>query len=96
MMPDKDGADAVPTPTREEIETLCVLHVIGVSGSPVAEVAALLGLSGELASVVANGLIAIERAGWLKIDGDVVTRTARGQEYLERRVAELSQRAAGG
>jgi DNA-binding MarR family transcriptional regulator len=76
-------------PSREEIESLCILHAVGVLGCPARDLAARLGLSRELASAVAAGIEPLIRAGWIERRDEHVSLTDAGRQQLDRRLSDL-------
>lgn len=76
-------------PSRGEIETLCILHAVGVSGCRTRELAVRLGLSVTLADVVAEGMGRLVDVGLLDHVDGWFTVTHRGREKLTKRLAEL-------
>lgn len=83
-----------PAPSREEIETLCILHAIGPHGCHVDDLAALLGLSPGLASVVAAGIQPLIFAGWVELHDTQFSLTDAGREWLQERRSTLLGRAS--
>jgi hypothetical protein len=79
-------------PSREEIETLCVLHAVGPHGCPEGGLAARLGLSPALASAVAEGIAPLIRAGWVDLQDDQLSLTESGNRRLRERLSELLHR----
>ncbi len=75
--------------TREEIETLCLLHAVGPHGCPVGELAARLGLSSTVASAVAESIVPLVGAGRLAMDDGSIRRTREGDRWLAQRLSEL-------
>ncbi len=75
--------------TREEIETLCLLHAVGPHGCPVGELAARLGLSATLAPAVTESIAPLIGTGRLAMTDNIVTRTATGDHWLTQRLSEL-------
>ncbi len=84
--------DAIQMPSREEVETLCVLHAVGPSGCPVGDLAARLGLSATLAPTIAEGMQTVVRRGLLDRLDERFTWTEHGRELLLRRLTELGLR----
>ncbi len=87
--------DEKPGPSREEIETLCILHAVGPHGCPVHDLARLLGLSPGLAPAVAAGVEPLIRAGWVDRRDDQFSLTDTGQEWLKARLSDLLDRPSG-
>ena len=75
-------------PSREEIETLCVLHAVGADGCWTGDLAERLGLSPSLAALVAGGMDPLIRKGWLEERNGRFVVTDVGQEWLSQRLAE--------
>lgn len=74
-------------PTREEIETLCILHVVGRAGCKLDELPHLLGLSTALAEAVANCIEPLIGNGLLVLEDGGVKHTEAGSSYLTDRLA---------
>lgn len=72
-------------PTREEIETLCLLHVIHQHGCRASDLAALLGLSPGLAATVAQCAEPLVKAGWVDAKEDRLSLTSAGEQWLHER-----------
>ena len=85
-----------PGPSREEIETLCMLHAVGLDGCSVAELPARLGLSPTLAAQFALAIAPLVGRGWLARDGDRISQTETGRERLTLRLSELGVAVPGG
>ena len=83
----KDGS--ICKPSRGEIETLCVLHVVGSSGCQAGDLAIRLGLSATLAGVVAEGMERLIMAGLLERVEERFMVTDAGRKKLRTRLAEL-------
>lgn len=81
--------DSIHKPSRGEIETLCILHAVGPSGCRAGDLAARLGLSPTLASVVVHGIERMIFGGLLDQDDEWFRLTERGRETLTKRLAEL-------
>ena len=71
-----------PRPSREDIETLCLLLAVGPTACTASQLAARLGLSTGLGSAVAGAAEALERSAWLTINDGQITRTADGERHL--------------
>lgn len=84
--------DPIHMPSRGEIETLCVLHAVGSSGCRANDLAARLGLSATLASVVAHGIERMVFGGLLDSVDDSFRLTERGRDLLMKRLDELGLR----
>ncbi len=76
-------------PSREEIETLCILHAVGRRGCHTSDLPARFGLSPALADVLAEATAPLCAAGWLSVEDDRVATTDAGDRYLAERLAEL-------
>ena len=86
--PGADAPDIVLS--RAEVETLCVLYVVGAHGCPALELAPRLGLSQSLAEDVAEGMNALVLMGLLDRTEDArFLVTAAGRSRLEGTLAEL-------
>ena len=80
--------------SRAEIETLCVLHVVGARGCPVLHLAERLGLSPSVAEEVAEGMRPLVMAGVLdRSPEDMFTVTDAGRERLELTFERLGLRS---
>ncbi|MEO7328127.1 MAG: hypothetical protein ABI193_06090 [Minicystis sp.] len=79
----------VRKPTREEIETLCVLHAVGHRACSLVQLASCLGLAPSLAPAIKVAIEALTGAGWLILAGEMVSRTDEGGAYLAARLEEL-------
>ena len=78
-----------PKLSRAEIETLCILSVVGKGGCPAGDLASRLGLSPTLASAVAEGMTILEDQGILERVDDKFSVTEAGAEMLTTRLATL-------
>jgi len=76
-------------PSREEIESLCILDAVGDDGCEAGELAARLGLSPTIAYAVAEGAAPLIGAGLLERRGDRFTLTDSGYAWLRERLTEL-------
>lgn len=81
---------ASPTrPSRGEVETLCILHVVGRQGCAEAELAPRLGLSPTLGAALVAGLQPLlDRALLIRGCGRLHL-TSEGDAHLRRRLGEL-------
>ena len=77
-----------PGPSREQIETLCVLHAVGLGGCRTEDLAERLGLSPTLAAVVAGGMDALVMRGWLEEGKGRFAVTESGDEWLKQRLVD--------
>jgi hypothetical protein len=87
-----DGGDKVARPSRAEIESLCLLDVIGDGGTTVGELTARLGLPPELGSVIDQAILALVGRGYVTVGATQVSVTDAGRAWMERRVSELGCR----
>lgn len=76
-------------PSREEIESLCILHALEPVGASMVDLAARLGLAPGLAPVVAKALEPLVAIGCVETSGDSASATDAGREWLRRRLSEL-------
>ncbi len=76
-------------PSREEVETLCILHAVGPHGCPRADLATRLGLSSALAVAVAEGVEPLVARGWLALHDDRFSLTGPGHDWMQTRLSEL-------
>ena len=74
-------------PSREEIETLCILHVVECGAEGAADIAEALGLARDLAPVVARAIEAVAARGYLTAVEDRVSLTDGGRVWLQERTA---------
>ena len=79
--------DKARGPSREEIETLCILHVVERGAEGAADVAEALGLARDLAPVVARAIESVAARGYLTAVEDRVTLTDAGRACLQERAA---------
>lgn len=75
--------------TREEIETMCVLHAASSGSCRAGELAGRLGLSSELGPAVLESILPLISAGWLRQHDDCVILSDQGREWLDGRLKEL-------
>ncbi len=88
--PLRSGAGAGPSPpSREEIESLCIVHAAGLTWCSLTELAARLGLSRDLSSVMADAVAPLVAAGRVELQDGMVRATDAGWDWLQRRLAEL-------
>ncbi len=85
---DLDDDDA-GKPKREEIETLCLLHVVGPRACSLSQLAARLGLASSLVPAIKVAIETLSGAGWLALVGEMVSRTDEGGAYLAARLEAL-------
>ncbi len=78
-----------PPPSREEIETLCILHTVGRRGCHVGELTIQLGLSTALTAAMAQAIEPFVEAGWLAYEDGCFSLTDFGQTYVESRLRQL-------
>lgn len=79
-------------PSREEIESLCILHAIGARGCRGSELATRLGLSPALAGLVSESIGPLVSAGWVEQEEERISRTDRGSRWLKQRLSDWSVR----
>jgi hypothetical protein len=75
--------------SREEIESLCILHAVGTAGCDAQDLATRLGLSHTLAAAVAESTLPLIAEGLLDDTGGCIARTAAGDQRLQERLAAL-------
>lgn len=73
-------------PSREEIEQLCLLHVIG-ERCPKDELASRLGLSPALSATILNSVTSLIMKAWVWDGGEALELTESGAAWLEARLA---------
>lgn len=88
---DAEGENTAPS--REEIETLCILHAIGSHGCDMNDLAELLGLSRGLAAAVVEGTGQLISAGWVELNDSRFSLTDEGRDWLKQRRSALLSRA---
>lgn len=88
----RNGRDKVARPSRAEIESLCLLDVIGDSGATVGEVTARLGFPPELASATEQAILALVGRGYVEVGATRVDVTEAGRTWMRRRLSELGCR----
>ena len=79
--------DKARGPSRADIETLCILHVVERGAEGAADIAEALGLARDLAPVVARAIEAVVARGYLTAVEDRVTLTVVGRAWLQERAA---------
>ena len=84
---DSQVEDEKSGPSREDIETICVMYTIGRSGCESTDLAATLGFSTALASAVGTCLTPIVGKGWVEIDDGRVSLTDAGTAWLKQELA---------
>lgn len=89
MTHQQSAHDETPAPSREEVETLCILHAIGPGNCPKGDIATRLGLSSALTTVVAEGIEPLIARGWLELRDDRFWLTEAGHAWMKRRLSEL-------
>lgn len=72
-----------PKPSRDEIESLCILHVIALGPHNDVELATRLGLSAALAPAVGEAVQRLVDAGW--VEGEPKHLTEAGRQRLAAR-----------
>jgi hypothetical protein len=75
-------------PSREEIETLCILHAVGQRGCRNDDLAPRLGLSSSLARAIVAGVEPLVIQGWLFREETRLVLTDAGRERLKGSLAE--------
>jgi hypothetical protein len=86
---DHDSEDNKSRPSREEIETLCILHAVGGVGCDAGDLSVRLGLSTTLASAVAESIQPLVAEGLLQNEDGWIERTDGGDRRLTARLAAL-------
>jgi DNA-binding IclR family transcriptional regulator len=76
-------------PSREEIESLCLLHAMGERGCLTTDLAKGLGLSPALASRLVHAVTPLVQAGWVEVQDDRFSVTDAGAAWLADRLAAL-------
>jgi hypothetical protein len=71
--------------SRGDIETLCVLYVVGEGGCPARDLAGRLGLSPSIAPEIAAGMDSLVTAGLLDLEEDRFSLTEAGRVRLANR-----------
>ena len=79
-------AGEVARPSRADVETLCVLHVVDRGHTTAAAVTEGMGLARELTPAIERAIVAL---GHLAVAEGRVSLTGTGREWLLRRLAEL-------
>jgi hypothetical protein len=82
--------------SREEVERLCFLHLVGQDGCPVVELAGRLGLSRGLNAAACRAAEMLVGGGWLETHNDTYLLSVKGQRYLLDRLQELGVKATLG
>lgn len=88
----ENQADTIRAPSREEIETLCFLHVVGTSGCRVEDLAHRLGVSSDITDALGRCAGTLSQRGLVVVDGDNVSVTDVGRDWMRSRLAELGVR----
>jgi predicted ArsR family transcriptional regulator len=77
-------------PSREEIETLCILHAVAANNAATfSDLADALGLSRDLAAAVERALEPLVARDLLAVHDGLVRSTPTGEGWLLRRLVEL-------
>ena len=85
---DDDGdGDEIPRPSREDIETLCILHAVG-EGCEAVELAERLGLSSDLAAAVATCIAPLIVRHLVTSRDGIVAVTDEGNAWMKARLAQ--------
>ena len=90
-MIDRADADRVAV-SRGEIENLCMIHAIPADGCRVDELPGLLGLSPLLAEAVAEAIVSMVNAGWIREHDNRLEVTPAGHAWLKERLSEIHMR----
>jgi hypothetical protein len=84
-----NGRDKVARPSRAEIESLCLLEVIGDGGTTLGEVTARLGFPPALVSATEQAILALVGRGYVAVGATRVDVTEAGRTWMRRRLSEL-------
>ncbi len=84
-----DTKPMVPRPSREEIESLCVLHAVGSGGCSTADLAAGLGFSRELGRTLDRAVQQLVASGCLEVRSEGIFVSSGGNEWMRSRLAAL-------
>jgi len=84
-----DGDEVVAKPSRAEIESLCIVHVVSAKARSFVELAKSLGLSSDLAGVMEEAVSPLVEAGRLEVVDGEVRATELGRNWLRNRLSEL-------
>jgi hypothetical protein len=87
--PSKTERDAKKGISREEIETLCLLEVVGRGDATPAELAERLGLPRTLAPAIQEAIQPLVARRHLDARDTGISLTESGRVWLEQRLAEL-------
>ena len=82
-------AGEVARPSRADVETLCVLHVVDRGHTTAAAVTEGMGLARELTPAIEREIETIVALGHLAVAEGGVSLRGTGREWLLRRLAEL-------
>ncbi len=91
-MVNKTEQAKVARPSRAEIETLCILDVVGRGDGTSADLAEGLGVARELAPAIEEALGPLVALGHLDVGDAGVSLTKAGREWLQQRLSELGCR----
>ncbi len=75
-------------PSREEIETLCILYAVGTNGCNERELVTRLGLSHTLTSAVIESIQPLLVANRVVLDEGRIACTDAGHQWLRERLAK--------
>lgn len=81
--------DEIARPSRAEIETLCLLDVVGEGESTLGDLTERLGLARELWQAVEWAILPLVSRGHLEVREERVSRTEAGRAWLEQRLVAL-------
>lgn len=81
--------EVVARPSREEIESLCLLFLVERGPCSVSELAERLGVSSDAGDAIERAVEPLVTAGRLELRGAQVLLTAAGREWRDRRLSEL-------
>lgn len=80
--------EATP-PSREEIETLCILHTLVGGPCSVGELTSRLGLAPDVTHAVAAAIEPLVAAGHVEEREGLLRQTDAGRAWMDRRLAAL-------
>lgn len=86
---DQASDEATTNPSREEIETLCLLYAVGEGRRSLTDLTSRLGLSPALVGAVTESIQPLVTAELLELDEQGVTRTDAGARHLDDRLRGL-------
>jgi hypothetical protein len=85
--------DEIARPSRAEIETLCLLDVVGQGEATLGDLTERLGLARELWQAVEWAILPLVARGHLEVREERVSLAEGGRAWLEHRLAELGVRS---